>query len=64
MLQRALRTAFAQAQITIPMIAVTAYASAEHRERALREGFEIYLTKPIDPLELTSAVADVTRQVS
>ena len=64
MLQRALRTAFAQAQVTVPMIAVTAYASAEHRERALREGFEIYLTKPIDPLELTSAVADVTRQVS
>jgi PAS domain S-box-containing protein len=58
-LQRALRGAFAQAQVKVPMIAVTAYASGEHRERALREGFEIYLTKPVDPQELTRAIAGV-----
>ena len=38
---------------------MSAYAAPEDRERALREGFEIYLTKPIDPKELTSAVAGV-----
>ena len=59
MLQRALRMAFGHARVAVPIIAMSAYAAPEDRERALREGFEIYLTKPIDPKELTSAVAGV-----
>jgi PAS domain S-box-containing protein len=62
MLQRGLRMAFARAGVQVPMIAVTAYGAPEHRERALREGFELYLTKPVDPQELASAIVGVTRR--
>ena len=64
MLQRALRMAFGHARVAVPIIAMSAYAAPEDRERALREGFEIYLTKPIDPKELTSAVAGVMGRTS
>ena len=62
-LLRALRTAFA-GSTGVPVIAVTAYGTPERRAHALEAGFDRYLTKPIDPLELTSAVADVTRRAS
>ncbi|HUG21533.1 ATP-binding protein [Piscinibacter sp.] len=32
----------------IPAAAVTAYASSEDRERALRSGFQVHLSKPVD----------------
>jgi len=41
----------------LPVIAVTALASLEDRERALVEGFDEHLTKPIDPGDLLDAVA-------
>jgi len=41
----------------IPAIAVTALASAEDRARAMAEGFEAHLTKPVDPTEVLAAVA-------
>jgi CheY-like chemotaxis protein/anti-sigma regulatory factor (Ser/Thr protein kinase) len=41
----------------IPVIAVTAYGTPETRERALSAGFDGFLTKPVDPVALTSAVA-------
>src|SRR5262249_32086756 len=36
----------------IPAVAVTAYASAEDRVRALAAGFQMHVAKPIDPEEL------------
>jgi len=36
---------------------VTALASAEDRARAMAEGFEAHLTKPVDPTEVLAAVA-------
>jgi CheY-like chemotaxis protein len=62
MLLRGLRMAFARAGVQVPMVAVTAYGAPEHRERALREGFELYLTKPVDLQELASAIVGVTRR--
>jgi CheY-like chemotaxis protein len=40
----------------LPAIALTAYARDEDRQQALRSGFNDYLTKPIDPLELINVV--------
>jgi signal transduction histidine kinase/ActR/RegA family two-component response regulator len=42
--------------------ALTAYARTEDRAKSLRAGFEMHLTKPIDPSELVAAVAALTRR--
>ena len=41
----------------IPAIALTAYAGAEDRRRALHAGFQVYLPKPVEPNELIATVA-------
>jgi PAS domain S-box-containing protein len=41
----------------IPAVAITAYAKAEDRERALSAGFQLYLAKPVELSELISVVA-------
>ncbi|HWW62955.1 MAG TPA: response regulator, partial [Thermoanaerobaculia bacterium] len=41
----------------LPVIALTAMAMAEDRERALEAGFTEFIAKPIDPVELRAAVA-------
>jgi len=45
----------------IPAAAVTAYASAQDRARALDAGFQAHLVKPIDPEALMEAVARLAR---
>lgn len=40
----------------IPAIALTAYASAQDRNRALEQGFDLHLTKPVDPAQLLRAI--------
>lgn len=39
-----------------PAAALTAYARSDDRARALASGFQAYLSKPIDPVELAAAV--------
>jgi len=41
----------------VPAAALTAYARADDRVRALRAGFHIHLAKPIDPAELVTTIA-------
>jgi CheY-like chemotaxis protein len=41
----------------MPVAALTAYARSEDRARALREGFDIHVAKPVDPGELVAAIA-------
>jgi len=41
----------------IPSAALTAYARLEDRERALAAGYQMHIVKPVDPRELTRAVA-------
>jgi CheY-like chemotaxis protein len=41
----------------VPVIALTAYARAEDRERALDAGFDFHVGKPVEPLVLVRAVA-------
>jgi CheY-like chemotaxis protein len=42
--------------------ALTAYARSEDRARALRSGYEIHLSKPIDPAELVATMAALARR--
>ena len=46
----------------IPAIALTAYARAEDREKALLAGFDLHLAKPIDPDELIRALSQLVKQ--
>lgn len=41
---------------SVPIVAVTAHAMSDDRERALRSGFTDYLTKPFRPAELLGMV--------
>ncbi len=42
-----------------PAVALTAYARAEDRARALAAGFDHHVTKPVEPQELLLVVADL-----
>ena len=46
-----------------PVVALTAYAREEDRDRATQAGFEAFVSKPVDPSALRSAVADVLTSV-
>ena len=41
----------------IPAVALTAYARAEDRLRALSAGFQMHVPKPVEPVELAAVVA-------
>ncbi len=43
----------------IPAIALTAFARSEDRTRAMREGYLVHISKPVDPSELVATVANV-----
>jgi PAS domain S-box-containing protein len=45
----------------VPAAALTAYARSEDRAKALRSGFQIHLSKPIDPGELMEAIAGLVK---
>jgi len=48
----------------IPAAALTAFARADDRTKALRSGFEMHMTKPVDPGELVASVATLVRRPS
>jgi CheY-like chemotaxis protein len=48
----------------IPAAALTAYARSEDRSKTLQSGFEMHLAKPIDPVELASAIKALARRRS
>jgi signal transduction histidine kinase/ActR/RegA family two-component response regulator len=47
-----------------PAAALTAYAHAEDRTRALRAGFQIHLPKPVKSAELVNAIANLAGRVA
>jgi signal transduction histidine kinase/ActR/RegA family two-component response regulator len=47
----------------LPAIALTAFARSEDRTRALRAGFLVHVSKPVDPSELVATVASVAGRV-
>jgi DNA-binding response OmpR family regulator len=56
-----MRASFARRGATVAIVAVTASVSAESRARAAQAGFDLYLTKPVDPVNLPAIVAGVLR---
>jgi len=46
----------------IPAAALTAFARSEDRTKALRSGFELHLSKPVEPSELVASVATLVRR--
>jgi signal transduction histidine kinase/ActR/RegA family two-component response regulator len=44
----------------LPAVALTGYARAEDRARILAAGFQVHVPKPVDPVELTAAIATIT----
>ena len=46
----------------IPAAALTAFARSEDRTKALESGFELHLSKPIEPEELVASVARLVRR--
>jgi PAS domain S-box-containing protein len=62
MLVNAMRTVFSQRRADVPIIAVTAYGTPESRARVAAAGFDLCLTKPVDPIDLVEAVAGVIRR--
>jgi PAS domain S-box-containing protein len=58
---RHIQALFARRGKYLPAIALTAYASREDAQRALREGFQQHLSKPIEPAQLIQAIARCIR---
>jgi len=59
MLIQKLREQQAQQGRAIPALAVTAYARAEDRTRALAAGFQMHVAKPLEPADLIAAIASL-----
>ena len=55
----ALRKSLRREVREMPAAALTAYARSEDRAKALRSGFQLHLTKPIEPGELMAAMASL-----
>ena len=43
----------------VPAVAVTAYAGIDDRRRALREGYDAHVAKPVEPDQLVALIADL-----
>jgi signal transduction histidine kinase/ActR/RegA family two-component response regulator len=56
---RELRLRSSQQGGAVPAVALTAYARTEDRLRALRSGFQLHLSKPVQPAELVTVVASM-----
>jgi CheY-like chemotaxis protein len=59
---RAIR-ALPGSKAVIPALALTAFASNEHRTQALLEGFNAHMTKPVEPAELLQLLVDMVPPV-
>jgi CheY-like chemotaxis protein len=60
---RRVRLLPAEAGGRLPSLAVSAYATAEHRKRVMTTGFQKYLEKPVAPSELVTEVARLAGRV-
>jgi signal transduction histidine kinase/CheY-like chemotaxis protein len=61
MLLKKIREMESNQNSTLRAIALTAYAKNEDREKALRSGFQAFLSKPFQPKELINAIVKLCR---
>jgi CheY-like chemotaxis protein len=47
----------------VPAIALTAYARAEDRMRALAAGFQMHVPKPVEASELVMVIASLVKRI-
>jgi PAS domain S-box-containing protein len=47
----------------IPAVALTAFTRAEERDRALSAGFQVHMSKPIEPDELVNSIAGLVNRL-
>jgi CheY-like chemotaxis protein len=59
---RRVRRAPGAAGTRVHAIALTAFARPEDRKRALDSGFDVYLSKPVEPHELVAQVRRLAGQ--
>jgi PAS domain S-box-containing protein len=57
---RRVRTLPSSEASKVPAIALTAYARTEDKRRSKAEGFQMHLTKPVNPTELVKAIASLS----
>ena len=55
-LMRKVRNLPHHSSIELPAIALTAYSRVEDRIHSLRAGFQVHISKPVDPLELITII--------
>jgi CheY-like chemotaxis protein len=55
----ALRRTFSERDARVAIVAISAFGAPEFRARAVRAGFDLYQTKPVDPGELVAVIAGV-----
>jgi CheY-like chemotaxis protein len=63
-LMRKIRRLPAEQGGTVPALALTAYAGANDVKLALSAGFSAHAAKPIEPVGLALAVADLARDIA
>ena len=44
----------------LPVIAITAYAGEQNYQQAIKAGFQTHITKPVDSVELVTAIIKLT----
>jgi PAS domain S-box-containing protein len=63
-LERAGEISFSQKGKKLPAAALTAYARPEDRRRAIQEGYQLHLPKPVEAAELITVVASLAGRTS
>jgi CheY-like chemotaxis protein len=61
---RAVRTMADKDKAHIPAVALTALTRNEDRRRALLEGFNVHMSKPVEPAELLVSLADLGQHLN
>jgi CheY-like chemotaxis protein len=63
MLMRKVRALSAERGARLPAIALTAYAGEYNQQQAIAAGFQLHISKPVEPEELVRAIATLVGRI-